>query len=372
MRVVLTGGGTGGHIYPAVAIGRDLQEKVPGAEILYIGTSKGLEADIVPKEGIPFRTVEVESLPRRLSLKTLRTGYKLVQGFWGARKVLRQFRPQVVIGTGGYVCGPVVLAAALMGIPAVIHEQNALPGITNKLLSRFVKAVLVTFPESKRYFPAKARVEVTGLPIRPGIMAAARSQGAGAFGLDPGKFTILVTGGSRGARSINLAMAEVLPWLGRRPDIQLIMATGTATYEEFMTKVKNNGLDLEMTPNLVIRPYIYQMAEALAAADLCVCRAGAAFLAELLAKGKPAVLIPYPFAAENHQEFNARAVAEKGGALLILDKDLQGGKLRLELERLASDRESLARMAAAAKQMGKPEALNKITAAVLGVINRSG
>ncbi len=370
MRVVLTGGGTGGHIYPAVAIGRDLQQKVPGVEILYVGTSKGLEADIVPKEGIPFRTVEVESLPRSLSLRTLRTGYKLIQGFWGARQILRQFRPQVVIGTGGYVCGPVVLAAALLGIPAVIHEQNALPGITNKLLSRFVKAVLVTFPESKRYFPSKARVEVTGLPVRPGIMAVSRSQGARAFGLDPGKFTLLVTGGSRGARSINLAMAEALSWLARRPDIQLIMATGTATYQEFMTKVRKNGLDPEKLPNVVIRPYIYEMAEALAAADLCVCRAGAAFLAELLAKGKPSVLIPYPFAAENHQEYNARAVSEKGGAVLILDKDLNGEKLRLELGRLESDRDSLNRMAEAAKQMGKPEALHKITAAVLGSISK--
>ncbi len=370
MRVVLTGGGTGGHIYPAIAIGRDLQKKLPGVEIMYIGTSKGLEADIVPKEGLSFRTIEVESLPRTISLKTLRTGYKLFQGFWGAGKLLRQFRPQLVIGTGGYVCGPVVLTAALMGIPAVIHEQNALPGITNKMLARFVKVVLATFPESKKYFPDTATVEVTGLPIRPGIISVSREQGARAFGLDSTKFTILVTGGSRGARSINMAMVDVLGRLVKRQDIQIIMATGTATYEEFLTKVREKGLDLTGVHNIIIKPYLYQMEEALAAADLCICRAGAAFLSELLAKGKPSILIPYPFAAENHQEYNARAVAQKGAAVAILDKELTGEKLWGELERLLASPPDLQGMAQAAKEMGKPEALANITSVIMGIIKQ--
>lgn len=367
MRVVLTGGGTGGHIYPAVAIGRDLQQKVPGVEIMYIGTGKGLEADIVPKEGFQFRTVEVESLPRSLSIKTLRTGYKLLQGIWGARELLRQFKPDVVVGTGGYVCGPVVLTAALMGIPALIHEQNALPGITNKLLARFAKTVLLTFPESERYFPAKAKLEVTGLPIRPGIMSVSREQGAKALGFDPDKFTILVTGGSRGARSINLTMAGVLAKLVKRTDIQVVMATGTATYAEFMTKVADLGLDLQVMGNIVVKPYLYNMEEALAAADLCICRAGAAFVSELLALGKPSILIPYPLAAENHQEHNARAVEQMGGAVVILDKDLTAAKMGLELERLLSHPKLLAQMAKAAKEMGKPDALAKITSRVLNL-----
>jgi len=372
MRVVLTGGGTGGHIYPAVAVGRDLLQKVPGVEIMYIGTEKGLESDIVPKEGFEFRTVEVESLPRAFSLKILRTGFKLVQGVWGARGLLKDFRPDVVVGTGGYVCGPVVLSAALLGIPTVIHEQNALPGITNKLLARFAKAVLLTFAESEKYFPAKSKLEVTGLPIRPGIMSVSREQGARAFGFAPDKFTLLVTGGSRGARTINLAMAEVLAKLAKRSDIQVVMATGTATYEEFRAKVSGLGLDLDGMKNVVVKPYIYNMEEALAVSDLCICRAGAAFLSELLALGKPSVLIPYPYAAENHQEYNARAVAEKGGALMILDRDLSGQKLGTELERLISDPQVLAGMARAAREMGRPEALDNITTRILNLAASRG
>ncbi|HEX3015488.1 MAG TPA: undecaprenyldiphospho-muramoylpentapeptide beta-N-acetylglucosaminyltransferase [Desulfobacteria bacterium] len=371
MRVVLTGGGTGGHVYPAIAIARDLQQKVSDVEIMYIGTNKGLESDIVPKEGLRFATVEVESLPRKLSLKTLHTAFKLMQGLWGARKLIAAFKPDVVVGTGGYVCGPVVFIAAMMGIPAVIHEQNALPGITNKLLSRYAKVVLMTFPESKKYFPASAKTVLTGLPIRPGILTVNREQGSRAFGLDPHKFTVLVTGGSRGARSLNLAMVETLAAVSKRDDLQIIMATGTATHQEFMTKVKEAGIDLAAAKHFVVKPYIYKMEEALAAADLCVCRAGAAFLSELLAKGKPSILIPYPYAAENHQEYNARSVVNQGGAILILDKDLDGKRLLAEIEKLAAKPEIMRQMAEKAQAMGKPEALEQITAAILTLVNKT-
>ncbi|HWJ03534.1 MAG TPA: undecaprenyldiphospho-muramoylpentapeptide beta-N-acetylglucosaminyltransferase, partial [Verrucomicrobiae bacterium] len=342
-------------------------KKIPGLEVMYIGTKKGLEADIVPKEGFRFETVEVESLPRSISLKTLRTAYKLFSGLRGARLLLKSFRPQVVVGTGGYVCGPVVLMAALAGIPTVIHEQNALPGITNKLLARFVKTVLVTFPESKQHFPTKAKVEVTGLPVRPGILAVSREQGVRALGLDPRKFTILVTGGSRGARSINLAVAELVQHIAQRRDVQMIVATGTATHEEFMTKVEEQGVDLTTVKNIIVKPYIYEMQEALAAADLCICRAGAAFLSELLVKGKPSILIPYPFAAENHQEHNAKAIADKGAGLLILDKDLSGERLWQEISSLLDNRARLNQMAGAARGLGKPEAMDRISEIILQV-----
>lgn len=371
MRVVLTGGGTGGHIYPAVAIGRNLQARVPGVEILYIGTAKGLEADIVPKEGFEFRTVEVESLPRSLSLKTVRTAFKLLKGLRGARRLLREFKPDVVIGTGGYVCGPVVFSAARLGIPALIHEQNALPGITNKLLARFVNLVMVNFVESKKYFPAKAKVEVTGLPIRPGILNVDKAQGIKALGLDPAKFTILVTGGSRGARSINLAVADVVDKFASRTDVQVVVATGTATYEEFINRAKQKGFDPEKTDNIIVKPYIYNMAEALAAADLCICRAGAAFLSELLVKAKPSILVPYPFAAENHQEYNAKAVAEQGAAWMILDKDLSGQILAREVENLLNHPEVLSKMSECAGKIGKPEATELIGSLVLSVADKT-
>ncbi|MDA8441092.1 MAG: undecaprenyldiphospho-muramoylpentapeptide beta-N-acetylglucosaminyltransferase [Peptococcaceae bacterium] len=367
MRVVLTGGGTGGHIYPAIAIGRDLQRRVPGVEIIYIGTDKGLEADIVPKEGFAFRTVEVESLPRTLSVQTVRTGYKLVRGLVGARGILRDFKPDIVIGTGGYVCGPVVFAAARMGIATVIHEQNALPGITNKLLARSARAVLLTFPESRQYFPERANVEVTGLPIRPGILAVKREAGIAALGLDPNKFTLFATGGSRGAKSINLAMADVIAHLIDRSDIQVVLATGTATYNDFLRILAQKKIDLHAHQNILVKPYIYEMGEALAAADLCVCRAGAAFMAELLAKGKPSILVPYPFAAENHQEHNAAAVVKHGGAAMILDKELTGARLTTEVDGFLANPQLLQTMAQAALAMGKPQALEQITNVIMRI-----
>jgi len=210
MRVLVTGGGTGGHIYPALAIARGITEKNPRAEILYVGTAKGMEADIVPRAGLPFRTITVEGLTRKLSVKAFVTLLKTCKGCFDAFKIIRGFKPSVVVGTGGYVCGPVVLIASLLGIPTLIHEQNAYPGITNKLLARFVKKVAVTFPESRKYFPAKAEVVLTGLPVRPEIKMTERETAVRALGLDKDKFTVLTVGGSRGARSINKAMIGVI------------------------------------------------------------------------------------------------------------------------------------------------------------------
>ncbi|MDH7478808.1 MAG: UDP-N-acetylglucosamine--N-acetylmuramyl-(pentapeptide) pyrophosphoryl-undecaprenol N-acetylglucosamine transferase, partial [Syntrophomonadaceae bacterium] len=206
MRVVLAGGGTGGHLYPALAIARGIKQQNPAAEILFIGTSRGLEAQVVPREGFPFIPITVQGLERRFSWRTVVTLAKTLKGLKESWTILRRFSPDLVIGTGGYVCGPVLYVAHRLGIPTVIHEQNAFPGLTNRWLSRYVDLVLLTFEESKAYFPGARKIVTTGLPVRPAILTAERSRAARRWCLDPSKTTLLAVGGSQGARSINRAM----------------------------------------------------------------------------------------------------------------------------------------------------------------------
>ncbi|CAA7602888.1 lactose synthase/undecaprenyldiphospho-muramoylpentapeptide beta-N-acetylglucosaminyltransferase [Acididesulfobacillus acetoxydans] len=359
MRVIVTGGGTGGHIYPALAIARGLRDKVQDCEILYVGTRQGMEAKLVPEAGWRFSGVSGQGLPRKMSWESLKTVARSFQALWQTKEILRHFGPDLVVGTGGYVSGPVVLTAAMFGIPTLLHEQNALPGITNRILARVVKRVTVTFPESLPRFRADGKAVLTGLPVRPDIGKVSRAAGAKHFSLRPERLTLLVTGGSRGARTLNQAMLTVLEKLALRSEVQVIWATGSNTYQETLDGLRRRGIDWER-PNWRILEYLKDMPQAYAAADLCLSRAGAASLAELMAAGKPSVLIPYPFAAENHQEYNARALVEAGAARLILDKELTGQRLWQEVEGLLADRALLGRMGAAARGLAQPEALSKI------------
>lgn len=360
MRFVVSGGGTGGHIYPALAIAGGLKERYPGAEVLYIGTAKGMEADIVPQEGLPFQGIEASGLARKLSLRNLTVLLQAGRGFLQACRIIRRWRPDVVIGTGGYVCGPVVLAAALSRVPTLIHEQNAYPGVTNRILSRFARRVAVTFADSIKYFPRRAEVRLTGLPVRPEITAADRETALVKWRIPRDSFVLLSFGGSRGARAINRAMTAVIKNLGSRPGLHIIHITGTAGYQEFMDDCASSGIMLDKLGNVTIMPYLYAMQDAMAAADLVISRAGAATLAELTVMGLPAILVPYPHAAENHQEFNARALEKEGAAIVILDRDLNGETLGEKVTALLERRELLAEMRAASKRQGKKEALKDI------------
>ena len=370
MRVIMTGGGTGGHIYPALAIARGMQNRFPDAEVLYVGTNRGLEADIVPKANYPFRAITVAGLERKVSLNNFKVLLQAWQGYREAGQIVREFRPDVVIGTGGYVCGPVVLAAARRDVPTLIHEQNALPGITNKILSRFVDQVTVTFEDSVKYFSAKAKVTLTGLPVRPEITQAQRSIAIEALGLQPGRLTLLVFGGSRGARRINQAMLQTIEKYGNDPRVQILHATGQFGYQEFLDEALAKGIKLDKYDNVIIKDYLYNMHDALAAADLVISRAGAATLAELTVLGLPSILIPYPYAAENHQEHNARALDDRGAAVLIKDAELTGAKLIATLEQIIGDRSYLEKMSNASKKMGRPQALNDIIRCVENILPR--
>lgn len=360
MRLLVTGGGTGGHIYPALAVARAWQERFGTGSVLYVGTSRGLEARLVPPAGIPFLTVEVQGLPRELNRDLLSFGPRLLRGLKQGRRILKEFRPQVVLGTGGYVSFPLVALAAMAGIPAVLHEQNAFPGLANRLLSRRVAGIALTFPEAATRFPKGVEVRVTGLPVRPEISRISREEGLSYLGLSGQRPVLLVTGGSRGARSINQAMLDVYRTLPHLPPLDIVHITGELTYTETREALALAGIERQKKGNIVIKAYEHQMAHALAAADLILCRAGATTLAEITVRGLPAILVPYPYAAENHQEYNARALVQAEAARLLLDRELNGQRLVALLRELLQDRNTLQAMAAASRQLGRPRALDEL------------
>lgn len=359
MKIIVSGGGTGGHIYPALTLIRTLQQKVDKLEVLYVGTHAGLEADIIPKENIPFATVDLQGFKHSLSPVNILRAARAIKGVGKAMGIVRKFQPDVVIGTGGYVCGPVLMAASLLGIPALIQEQNVIPGITNKILSKFVNVIATGYQEANGAFPAN-KVVFTGNPIRREVMQQRQEGDYEAFGLRPNRKTILVSGGSRGARTINRAMVDVLKHYAGRKDVQILHATGKGEYEDIIARISAAGLDLKQADNIVVKPYLYNMPQAMAIADLAVFRAGATGLAELTAKGIPAILIPYPYAAENHQEYNARAVEKAGAAKVILNKDLTAPVLVEAIDSVICHQDKLAAMAEASRKLGRPEAADTI------------
>ena len=365
MNIMISGGGTGGHIYPALTIYKTLETMVD-ANFLYVGTERGLESRIVPKEGIPFTTLPVQGLQRKLSLDTLVTAGKTLSSLWKANQLISDFKPDIVIGTGGYVCGPLLLAAALRGIPTLIQEQNVVPGITNKILSRFVDVVAVGYEEAAPHFPRAKKVIYTGNPVRPSVVTANREEARAYFGLQEDQTAILVAGGSRGARSINTAMQAVHEHYKGREDIKIIHATGT---DEYRRVCEGLGIPEEdvYSPTSHIVPYLDNMDMAMAASDMAIFRSGAIGLAELAVRGIPSILIPYPYAAADHQTFNAKAFVDAGASTMIVDKELNGTRLLQAVDAMLADQRCRKRMAEATLQLGKPEAAIEIAKLAISI-----
>ena len=349
MKIIVSGGGTGGHIYPALTLVSALAKKERTAEFLYVGTQKGLEADIIPKEGIPFETVDIEGLKRSFSPANIVRLGRAMHGVAEAAAIVRRFRPDVVIGTGGYVCGPILMAASLAHVPTLIQEQNVVPGVTNKILSKFVTKIAVGTEEALCRFPRKKAV-FTGNPIRREVMTASREKALETFGFDAAKRTVLVSGGSRGARSIDRAMVGVLQAAQKYSKVQFLLVTGKGEYEDVMRRLEEAGVDLAAAPHIKVEPYLYNMPEAM-----------------LTARGVPAILVPYPYAAENHQEYNARALERAGAARVILDRDLTDKTLSALLGELLSEEGKLRRMAEKSRALGRPEAADEIANLVLEI-----
>ncbi len=364
MNILLSGGGTGGHIYPALAIGKLIKNKYDNVNLIYVGTPNGLEASIVSKEGIKFIPVTVEGLPRKISYKLIKAVFKLIKGSFQSNKIIKKYTPDVVIATGGYVCGPISYFAAKRGIKLVLHEQNAIPGLTNRILAGKADLICTTFEESLKYFKNNKKVEITGLPIRQSIYNSTRNEGARALGLNPSKFIILVTGGSRGAKKLNNSMLKVYETFYNNSDIHIIHITGNTGYKEFIAKIEENLNYIKKGGNITIKPYLHEMHNALACADLVVGRAGATFISEITAKGIPAILIPYPYAAENHQEANALSLVKNNAAVMIKDGELTGNKLSNKVFELVNNKNTLIEMKRNSKKLGKFDAGEKIVSLI--------
>jgi len=363
MKMMVSGGGTGGHIYPALAVAQAIRARIPEAEILYVGTEKGLEREIVPRAGFEFRSIQVEGLNRSSLMKASRSIARLPASFGQAWEIVKTFQPDLVLGTGGYVSFPVVLAATFIPCQTFIHEQNAFPGLANRILTRRVDCTMLTFAEAAQNLNAR-QIRVTGLPVRAEILSVRPGPARLSLQLAEGIFTVIVFGGSRGAQSINDAVCQALPRLAQLP-INLIWITGEQHFQDMQERVRQEIKGPQTRLNLILQPYMFNMAEALAAADLAICRSGASTLSELAILGLPAILIPYPYATDNHQEKNAQALEKKKAALVVIDEFFDGDTLYKNLVRLMDDRDTLAIMRENMLREAKPSALEDILAIIL-------
>ncbi len=353
MKILIGGGGTGGHIYPALALARHAVARNSGSEVLFVGTEKGLENKIVPAAGFPLATIPVRGFQR--SFKQLgAVGRDLLGGIRQAGKIISDFHPNVVLGTGGYVAAPLILSALFKRVPTVIHEQNALPGLTNRRLAPFVKKVCISFKDTETRLPRFSRVIFTGNPRASEVSGLSREDGCNLFGLDPERKNILIYGGSRGAHVLNRVVAAYLKANLLPEEVGLIYVTGEIYHAEV-------NKELGKLPGRVkLFSYLERMPEALAAADLAVTRSGATTLAEITALGVPAVLVPSPNVVDNHQYYNARLLSDAGAAVLVEEKDFNCLRLQEEIDRLIKDPDLLVEMSGRSKKMGVTDAAERV------------
>lgn len=367
MKYLISGGGTGGHIYPALAIANEIKKRDKDAEILYIGTKNGLEAELVPKAGFNFETVRVMGLSRKIDKEFFIALKELFIGLKESRKIIKQFNPDIVIGTGGYVSGPIVLLGSLMGKKTLIHEQNAYPGITNKILGRFVDIIAVTFEEALSYFKKKDKIIVTGNPIRSEMLNIDKNEAYEKLNLDSNKKVILSFGGSGGQLKLNDAILDL--FINENlDDVQWLHITGKRLYDDFNKKLE--GYENKISENIKILPYLYEMPEAMNVADIIIASSGAITLAEISAIGAASILVPKSYTAENHQEYNARAFEKSKASVVILEKELNKDNLKSNIDNILYNDKVLKEMKENSKKMGNTKATSLIVDKVFDLIDK--
>ena len=367
----MTGGGTAGHINPALAIAAKIKAEQPDADILFVGAAGRMETTLVPAAGYPIQTVDVRGFQRRLSVKNigrnLSAAVHAVTAGTASAKILRDFRPDIAIGTGGYVCGPILRKAAKMGIPVVVHESNAFPGVTVKMLAKYA-TVLIADEAARKYLPPDAKVVVTGNPLRADFFSVDKAQARRELGLDD-RPLILSFGGSLGAERINSTMVDVLRRSHEKGLYQHIHGTGKSGWESVCAKLREAGVPLK-GDGIWVREYIDDMPCCMAAADLVISRCGAMTLSELPAAGKASILIPSPNVAENHQYHNAMALVNRGAAVCIEEKDLTPDALWDSMEAVAGHPDVLRSMAEHARRAAILDASDRIYAVIQDVLSR--
>lgn len=362
MRVLLAGGGTAGHINPALAIAKTVKEKAPDAEILFVGNKKGLEQRLVKNAGFNISSVSVSGFKRSFTPSALaqnvKTAVRAVTASSASSKIIKEFKPDICIGTGGYVSGPVMRAAQKQGIPVIIHEQNAFPGVTTKMLSKKAKCVMLAVEDAKKYFEGNPVFELTGNPIRPEVLEADAQKARATLKKD-GRPLVLSFGGSLGARKINEGVLKLIARSGKDGRYRHIHAYGQYG-KWFPDLLRENGVDPDKCDNLDIREYIDDMAQCMAAADVVICRCGAITLSEIQALGKAAVLIPSPNVAENHQYHNAMALVNADAAVMIEEKNLTDDSIALAVDELLADTQRLNRISENARKMAITDSNERI------------
>lgn len=357
MRIVVTGGGSGGHVYPALAIADKFREMDPEGEILYMGYMNGFEKGVVPKAGYRLAEIDTHWIDRSKITKLAPSAYHVGKGISQSRKILKEFKPDAIIGTGGYVCFPVIFAGHSLEIPCYIHEQNAFPGLANRRVEKYVKKVFLGFEEGGKYFKDKNKLVFTGNPVRSSFFNADKSAAREKLGFGKDDFIVLSFGGSLGAEAINsLAMSLMEEMNGKENQI-LIFGTGKRFYASVMEEIKEKGIVPES--NIRILDYIDDMDSYIASSDLIISRAGALSVAETLVSGKPSILVPSPNVTGNHQYHNAKAVSDKGGAILIEEKDIDPESVKAILRELMENPEKLSEMGRKAREIA-PESATDI------------
>jgi UDP-N-acetylglucosamine--N-acetylmuramyl-(pentapeptide) pyrophosphoryl-undecaprenol N-acetylglucosamine transferase len=350
MKILIAGGGTGGHLFPALAVAEALKERDPENRIVFAGSRRGLESSIVAREGYELKTIEAAALKGKGVAGKMSSLMAVPKSLWQSGKLLRSIKPDWVLGVGGYASGAVVLTAWAMGYKTAIHEQNSFPGLSNRILGRFVDRVFISFENSAAHFPREKTV-LTGNPVRKRLRRAAEIHPPG----EKKEFTLFIFGGSQGAHRLNQAMEESLPRLGDlKGKMRIIHQTGEADYDDVRRFYQKEGVAAE------VHRFIHDMDLAYRAADLILCRAGATTLFELMAMGKAAILVPYPYAANDHQTLNAKSLVDAGAALMVANSDLNGEVLSRLLRELRGDPERLKRMGERASALAQPRAAEKI------------
>ena len=370
-KMIFTCGGTAGHINPAIALAQLAREKEPTVEILFVGAERGLEKDLVPKAGYHFRTVHISSFHRSFKPHEIKhnliSACNLLRSPREARAILREFQPDVVIGTGGYASFPLVKAAAKAGIPTAVHESNMVPGLTTEMLEPFANRIMVGFESCRKYYKHPQKVAVTGTPVREDFFALTKAQAKDQLGVNDGRLLVSFWG-SLGASGMNQQMVDFLALEAAKEPFHHIHAAGSGNLTALKHALKERGVVLSEHPALDVREYIYDMARVCRAADLVICRAGASTISELTALGVPALMVPSPYVTNNHQEKNARALEESGGAVVLLERECSGQALFQAASGILRDEERRAEMERSMLSLGIRDAGERIWQTVLEII----
>lgn len=362
MKIIIAAAQTGGHINPGIAIANKIKQESKSSEILFIGTPNGIENDLVPRAGYDLKTIEAYGIERKINLKNIKNMFKTLKGYSKAKKIIKNFNPNLVIGTGGFICGPVLLAASKLKIPTIIHESNSYPGIATKVLSGKVNTILVAFEDAKNRLQKAKNVVLTGTPTKVKKINLTEEQKAKKIeelGLKTNLPIILVFGGSQGAESINKCIIDIIENKANS-NYQIIWASGQKQYDAIKDKLKSKNININKIENTKILPYIYNMEEIMNLVDIIISRSGAMTITEVARCGKPAIFIPFPFATENHQEYNAKVLKNVGAAEIILDKDLNKETLTKVLNEMLKDKNKLKLMGQNAEKVAIQNVEDKI------------